>query len=110
MTELGNNKFLRDNWYYSSMGYTEEGSTYYCLPSLIQSIFISSNDESASDKPESEQENSKGVLKDISSGNQTKVLITKTGQKIEEGRGMVRFNETIEYELNDSCIFRPVKK
>jgi len=107
---FGNQMFLQEAWIYSSMGYTKQGITYYCLPSLIKSLSISSEDESMSDKAENEQENSSEELQDISAGNETKVLITKKGQKYEEGQGMIQINESMEYILNDSCIFRPSKK
>lgn len=108
--KLGSQQFLIEERGYTNQGITEGGVTYYHIPSFRESLRISYMDEGGTDKQENEQENWKEQITDISDGSTTKVLVSSKGQKYKDGKGIMKFENSTEYVLNDSCIFRPKAK
>jgi hypothetical protein len=49
-------------------------------------------------------------ISDASERNIIKVIVYKKGMIYEEGKGQFSVDSVKAYILNDSCIFRPVKK
>jgi len=108
--KLGRQQFLIEERGYTNQGITVGGETYYHIPTLRESLNISFMNEGGTLKEENEQENWEEQIKDISEGSTTKVIVISKGQKDKDGKGIIKFENSIEYILNDSCIFRPVAK
>jgi hypothetical protein len=90
----------------SAGGYKE----YFHLPDLTSSITIRSENDINSNTKESTITNFTERIFDISDKSGTKVRVVKSGRDYNEGNGQSYINKRTEYLLNDSCIFRPVRR
>ena len=80
------------------------------MPSLVNSLEICGEDDSGAKEDEKTVTNWDESITDASSGNITKVIVYKKGVMYEEGKGQFPVDSEKAYILNDSCIFKPVKK
>ena len=109
---FGNQAFLIVIVEGGRMGIEGIDRTFYHLPKLVKSISISEKFKftDSNGDYDVEKENWGERITNVSSGNQTKILVTKQGVGYDNGKGHYQINESTEYILNDSCIFRPIKK
>lgn len=110
ITELGDSYFLQESSFNMGMGYAGGAETYWHLPSLVRSICASYGDNSSGVSEESERESDRDSIRDISVDSKTKIELLKFESRFVNGKDQERLVSREDYALNDSCIFRPIKK
>jgi hypothetical protein len=110
ITKVGDNYFLQVSDENEGMGYSGGGSIYWHLPSLVKSITTTFEDNSYNVTQKKDRHGRRDSIQDISANGKTKVLLLKLESSFVKGKDHERVVSKQEYMLNDSCIFRPVKK
>ncbi|MCX6244680.1 MAG: hypothetical protein NTU98_08245 [Bacteroidetes bacterium] len=110
ITKFGGNYFLVEDWGYTNQGVTESWNIFWHLPSLVESLQIGGEDDSGWRENEKLVTHWDESIADASANKITKVLVHKKGKVYEESKGQYSFDSTRVYVLDDSCIFRTLKK
>jgi len=110
ITNFGNHFFFCADFNEWGQGYSSDYSTYWHLPSLIESLEMQTSSSDGGRYEGEEQTYYESSTRDASEGNITKFILTKKGKKYIYEQGQVSTLDSTEYILNDSCVFIQVKK
>ena len=110
IVQLGTRFFLAEYFEYSGQGIDQTWNTYYCLPTLVESIETQSMDDSGFRQDAREMSVWSDSLFDASEGNITKVLVKTEGFSFDEKMGSVSMDSSKLYVLDDSGVFRRATK
>ena len=110
ISKLGNYLFLKEEGSNTGQGYTEGWTTYWHLPSLVESLKLAYNDNFGTLSEERDLRGVRDSISDISDARNTKILWMKIETTFSNGKTQDKVMSKNEYMFNDSCIFRPVTK